>query len=195
MLFSKKTKFSVSEKQIKEDILSDNGMLLVRLNLRYPNITCPKRDPLIHNAVPFYPRLAEGIAYYARSDLKKAAMSAYNSSPDGFMPFSAVMRWEKTFENESYLSLLIDISVCDGIEPPMTERKTQVWERKFGTKCRFSQFFKSKSIDVIKDYVGEENKKRFDRELFTLSENGAVFYLRDNGGYTSVEVPYTVSEK
>lgn len=196
MLFSKKTRFSVCEKQIKEDILSESGTIVLKLNLKYPNITCPKRDPLLQNAAPFYPRLAEGFAYYARADLKKAALAAFNASPESFTPFSAVMRWEKTFEDERYISFLIDILVSDGALPPITERKTQVWERKFGTKCKIGQFFNKKDVDnIINDYIGDENKKRFERELFTLSQDGLVFYLRTKNGFDAIKVPYAVSKQ
>lgn len=191
MLFAKKIHFSVSEKQIKEEIKSAEGDTLLRINIRYPELICPKRDPLLRFALPFYKQFAENFAEYARRELIKTAQKAKNASADTFLPFAAVMRWEKTYENERFVSFFIDISVSNVNSPPVTERHTQVWERERGTKCRTSLFFEPETFEsLFNSLVGKERKKQFDRELFVLRENGLEFFLRTQGGYTPILFPF-----
>lgn len=189
MLFTKKVKFNISEKQIREELTAPDGNIVLRINLRYPDIICPKKDPLNINAVSFYKRLAEGFGTYARTELYKSALAEYKRAPEGFNAFSAVMRWEKTLENEKYISLFLDISVFNGGNIPFTERKTQVWDRTLGTKCRCSDFLPKKSFSFFESYVGAENRKAFDRESFVLREDGYEFFFRAKGEYKSVVIP------
>ncbi len=190
MLFTKKTKFSLIERQIKEDLLSDSGTILLKLNIKYPEIQCSKKDPLRKNAFEFYKRLAAGLEHYAKNDMLKAAKKTESISVEGFIPYAVVMRWENTYESEKYLSILIEISISDGQNDPFFERKTQIWERKFGTKCRFSDFFDTKDTQrIVDNYIGSENKKRFERDIFTLNENGFEFYIRERNKYISRSVP------
>ncbi len=194
MLFTKKIKFSLIERQIKEELLSDNGTPLLKLNLKYPEIQCHKKDPLRKNAFEFYKRLAEGLEHYAKNDFLKTAKIAKSSSESVFVPYSVVMRWENTFESEKYLSILIEISISDGRNEPFKERKTQVWERKFGTKTHFSEFFDRKDIPrFIESYIGAENKKRFERDVFTLRDDRFEFHLRDGSGYIIRSIPASES--
>lgn len=178
MLFTKKMQFSVSEKQIREELKSPEGVTALKINLRYPEIKCSKRDPLSVNAAPFYKRIAEGFAEYAKNELASIAFAA--SETDGFSPYSAVMTYEKCFEDDRYISFYIDISISDGIAVPITERKTQVWERKFGTKCRFRDFFDPTSAKEI--FEGAD-KHAVDRELFVMRDGGLEFFIRKDNGY------------
>jgi hypothetical protein len=194
MLFTKKIKFSLIERQIKEEILSDNGTPLLKINLKYPEIQCQKKDPLRKNACEFYKRLSDGLIYYAKNDLLKSAKRAQAECDGEFIPYSVVMRWENTYESEKYLSILLEISISDGLSEPFKERKTQVWERKFGTKTRFSEFFDKKDITrLIEAYIGGENKKRLERDIFTLSENKIDFHIRNGGGYIVKSIPASES--
>lgn len=178
MLFTKKTRFSIGEKQIKEELKSPEGVTALKINIRYPEIKCQTRDPLSVNAAPFYKRVAEGFAEYAKNELASIAFVA--SKTEGFAPYSAVMTYEKCFEDDRYISFYIDISVSDGIEAPITERKTQVWERKFGTKCRFLDFFEPKAV---KDIFEGIDKRAVDRELFVMRDGGLEFFVRKDNGY------------
>lgn len=186
MLFTKKKRFEVTEKQIREDLKTENGDVIVKINIRYPLIICPKNDKLQLNACPLYIKVAENLAQYARGEMFKNALKVYNSCPDKFSPFSAVMRFEKTFEDSDYLSVILDISICNGIDAPATDRKTQVWDRKNGLKCKCSHFLEVKDI---KNKLDEEDKKNFDKELFVLRENGIEFFIRQKGSYKSLIMP------
>lgn len=192
MLFTKKKRFSVTDKSIKEDILDANGDILIKINVRYPEIQCNERDPLNHNAVKFYKRIAESFAHSAKQDMAKAAEERKKSDID-FVPFSAVMRWSKTFESDDFLGFVIEFSVWDGKGKQSIERKTQVWERKFGTKCRFNYFFESK---ILKETftLSDKEKKSFDKELFALCENGFEFYLKGENGYKTYSLPLSASK-
>lgn len=189
MLFTKKKRFAVVDKLIKEDVLDSNGDTLIKINVRYPEIQCNERDPLNHNAVKFYKRIAEAFVHSAKHDMAKTAEERKKVDSE-FLPFSAVMRWTKTFENEEFLGFVIEFSVWDGKGKQSIERKTQIWERKFGTKCRFNYFFESK---ILKEFFGNE-KKGFDKELFSLCENGFEFYLKGNDGYKTLSIPLSASK-
>lgn len=191
MLLTKKNKFRIDEGQIKEDVLSAEGELLLKINLRYPDIKCRKNDPMAVFARDFYPRIAKSFAEYAKSELFSVAQKARKAAPEGFLPFSAVMRYELTYEDERFLSVVLYISVSDGSGAPSAERKTQVWEREYGTKCKPTYFLSKKEIDdFIKENLTEDDKKLFDREMFVLRESGLEFFVRKGGAYASVVIPF-----
>ncbi len=189
MLFQKKKSFSITEKQIKEELPDESGSTVLKINIRYPILNCPKKDPLLQNASGFYPRLAENFLLAAKSELLKASKAKKRADPEAFLPFSAVMSWRKMLESERFLSIVIDIFVSDGREQS-TVRRTQVWERKFGTKCKSSMFFEKKELDLLRESKGI-NKKSFDRELFSINERGFVFYTKEG----EVFIPFDERQK
>jgi hypothetical protein len=127
-----------------------------------------------------------------KQDMTKIATERRNCDEE-FVPFSAVMRWSKTFESEDFLSFVIEFSVWDGKNSQSVERKTQVWERKFGTKCKSSYFFEPKKLkEEFANLYGE--KTRFDKELFALCEDGFEFYEKGKDGYKTFRIPHGVSE-
>lgn len=191
MLFTKKIVFSVIEKQIKDDLTDENGELLIKLNLRYPEIKCKKNDVLSKHCAGLYPEIANEFEKYARTELKKAVLEEKKNSFEYFVPYSVLMRWENAFESDDYLCIIIDLSVSDGRHPPKIERKIQIWERKFGTKCRFSYFFNNENKKVmIEKYISEDNRKKFDKELFALKKDGFEFHIAHRHGYKTVLVPF-----
>ncbi len=180
MLFKKKTRFEIADGLIKEEI-TDGNVALVRLNIKYPDIKCKERDPLSHNAVGFYKRVAENLAYYAKSDLLAAARTERTKNADTFMPYSVCMRYGVTYLSDEYLSILLEISVSDGAGIPMTEKKAQVWERKFGTKCKPTYFMSKAELDKrISDILPSEYKSRPCTDNFILRERGYEFFI-ENG--------------
>lgn len=181
MLIKKKIRFYVDEKRVKEEITSENGEVLLKINMRYPEVVCPKKEPLAKDCAPFYENIANAFLHYAKTDLSGQAKRAYKASPDGFLPYSAVMLWEKTLENDDYLSVLFDISVSDGINPPSVQRKTQVWSRADGRKCKISDFLQKEKIKELT----EAHKKQFNKELFVLRENAVEFFIYAEGVYKS----------
>ena len=130
VLFTKKNKFEILDSQIKEELKAPDESVILRLNLRYPEIHCQKKDPLYANAKDLYPRLAKSLEEYGKTELYQKALRAYNSDKEDFLPYALVMRWENTFIDKDYLSILLDISVSYGNDSPSIERKTQVWDRK-----------------------------------------------------------------
>ena len=180
MLFKKKTRFEITDGLIKEEI-KDEGTVLVKLNIRYPEIRCKERDPLSHNAVGFYKRVAENLAYYGKSELLDSARTEKEQSTDSFMPYSVCMRYDVTYLSDEYLSVLLHISVSDGRRTPQTEKKAQVWERKFGTKCKPTYFMSKKELEKrLLDQGIEGMKARSLPDNFILRERGYEFLL-ENG--------------
>lgn len=194
MLFTKKDKFEIRTAQIKDEIKDASGNLLVRLNLRYPDIKCGKKDALSKFAKPFYKEFALAFEKYAKTELLALAEKANNASPDTFLPYSAVMKYEITQNDEDFVSVLQEISVSDGIALPCIERKTQVWERAHGSKCKISFFLPRRELDgSLSDKLDKSARKSFDTSLFVLREGRLEFFMRSNQGYSSVTVP--ISQK
>lgn len=186
MLLTKKKSFCIEEATVKREVL-DNGICLVRINLRYPNLVCGKKDCMQLFAKDFYKNLAESFEKYAADELSKKAKELYNENPEGFSPFSALMKYDITRFDEKYLSVITDLSVCDGVNPPSTERKTQVWERDFGTKCKAHYFMPKKDLHKLLSEALEKDKfKKTDIELFVLRDGALEFFLREDGKYGSV---------
>lgn len=136
MLFTKKKVFAVSEKIVKEDILDQSGEILVKINLRLPILECPKNDPLLKSAVPFYEKLNESFLEFAKVALKESAEKAKNRSSDTFVPFGAVAKFKVERDTDEHLTITEEFSVSNGKPEPFTESKTQIWDRKTGTLCK-----------------------------------------------------------
>ena len=183
----------VTEKQLKEDVADENGEILVKINLRYPEIKCSKKDVLFRNCARLYPKMAEGFCAYAKKELKNAAMKSKKELSDDFSPFSAIMKWENVFESERFLCFITDISVWDGKGIPETDRKIQVWEREFGTVCRFSYFFENEVKKLIaEEFLTDDIRKAFDKELFSLTKDGFEFHIRCKTGYRTFLLPFSL---
>ncbi len=189
MLLTKKKSLCIEDSVIKREV-TDEGICLVKINLRYPEIVCGKKDCLQLFARDFYKSLAESFEKYAANELLKKAKAAYSADPNSFNAFSALMKYEITRLDEKFLSVVTDISVCDGINPPSIERKTQVWERSFGTKCKAHYFMPKKELlKALSDVLGKDGLKRLDPELFVLRDGNMEFFLREEGKYRAVTLP------
>ena len=91
MLLTKKKSFCIEEATVKREVL-DNGICLVRINLRYPNLVCGKKDCMQLFAKDFYKNLAESFEKYAVDELSKKAKELYNANP-------AIKRDHKSFKD------------------------------------------------------------------------------------------------
>lgn len=186
MLLTKKKSFCIEEATIKREV-TDGEICLVKINLRYPEIVCGKKDCMQLFAKDFYKNIAESFEKYAADELSKKAKELYNANPEGFAPFSALMKYEITRLDEKFLSVITDISVCDGVNPPGIERKTQVWERNFGTKCKAHYFMPKKEMfKKLSELLEKDELKKIDLEIFALRDDSLDFFLRENGNYRSV---------
>lgn len=188
MLLTKKKSFCIEDAVIKREV-TDEGICLVRINLRYPELVCGKKDCMQLFAKDLYKNIAVSFEGYAANELMKKAKEAYCANPEEFVPFSALMKYEITRLDEKYLSVITDLSVCDGVNPPNTERKTQVWERNFGTKCKAHYFMPKKELlKGLSSLLSREELKKLDLELFVLRDEDMEFFLREDGKYRSVRL-------
>ena len=89
MLLTKRPRFLVSEQQIKEELFAPDGATVLKINLRFPQIQCDKKDPLFKTAVPLYPRVADSVFKYAKTELY-AMMAERLQVTD-----KAVSKWER----------------------------------------------------------------------------------------------------
>lgn len=189
MLLTRKKSFLIEDEIIKREVTAD-GICIVKINVRYPKIVCGKKDSMQLFAKDFYKNVAESFVKYAETELSKKAKEAYEASPDAFMPFSALMKYEITRLDEKLLSVITDISVCDGISEPSIERKTQVWERDFGTKCKAHYFIPKKELQKeLSEAIPKDELKKLDHELFVLRDGTVEFFLKENGNYKTVTLP------
>jgi len=188
MLFNKKNRFSVTEKQIKEELRSPDNSPILRINLRFPQINCSKKDPMYKTAGILYQRVADEFLKYAKSVLYNIALSAYSQNPADFVPFAALINWENTYEDSKNLSVMLNISVSDGKSPPNAELKTQVWQRDNGKKCRLQDFIPKSLLPLLADDYPSLTKKSYREDNFVLRQNGIEVFNADN---TAVLVPYS----
>lgn len=189
MLFIKKTRFSVGEEVIRESLFAPDGSESVRLNLRYPLITGDRREVMLRNAAPYYRRVAARLKAFAKNELQQ------RSPADKNMPCSVVMVWEKTFENDSFVSFYFDVTVFDGVSVRSAERQTQVWERKFGLKCPFSYFFEHGAKNTVCELISPDNKKLFERERFVLRDSGFEFFVLSENGIEGKMLGYSLASE
>ncbi len=177
MLLARKNKFALGEIKIKEELCAEDGAVLLRINLKCPDIECKKGDSLFVFARDFYKKLISAFDEYAKTELFKAALAAYTRAPQEFMPYSALMTYNVTYFDERFLSVVTDITVYEGTNDARTDRKTQVWEREYGTKCRISYFLSNSELDEIKKSLTRKQKRNADFDLFALTEKGIEIYL------------------
>lgn len=188
MLFTKKKRFSIAEKQIKEEEKDQNGNTLLKINLRYPEITANKKDPLLISAEKFYKSFANELFKYAKEDLKKTALKVYNENSESFVPFSACLKYEITYLTEEFLSVLLTVSVSDGKGEASVSRKAQVWERSFGTKCKPTYFISKNEFKEALNQQGiSVSKARKSMENFLLREASYEFLQEYE---ESIFIPY-----
>lgn len=193
MLFAKKNRFFIEEGHIKEDLTDNDGIVMVKINIRYPDIKCGKRDKMAVFAKDFYKEAADAFKKSAIDELLPAAQAAYKSNQNEFVPFAAVMKYEITLENKAFLSVIQDITVSDGKCNLINKKKTQVWEREYGTKCKLSYFLNKKEVkELIKEHF--DNEKSFDKELFVMRDDGYEFFISQGDGYISkvVKIPQKI---
>lgn len=188
MLFNKKSRFSVAEKQIKEELLSPDDTPILRINLRFPQITCSKKDPLYKTAGVLYPRVADEFFKYAKSVLYNIALASYSQDAANFAPFAALINWENTYEDNKHLSIMLNISVSDGRNTPNGEIKTQVWQKDNGKKCKLQDFIPKSLLQSLAADFPSLTKKTYSTDNFILRQNGIEVFNADNA---SVLVPYS----
>ncbi len=183
MLFSKKKVYAIGEKVYKEHLKDKEQEVLVIINLRLPQIQCPKKDPLLKKAVPFYEKLGEGFFEFAKTQLFETATLSKKSQNQDFKPFGAISYYEITEDNSDYLSVLIDFSVSDGMSPPISQRKTQVWNKKTGSLCKITDFINKKQVE---NTIGKENIRKWQKDLFLLCDGKIKTFIRDKDNLTEI---------
>ena len=194
MLFTKKKRFEITNSQIKEELSAKDGTVVLKLNLKYPQIQCPKGDKLNVYAIPLYKKIALGLVQHAKGEIYKKALDSYNSEATDFLPFSVVMNWENTFINEKYISILLDISLGDN-NGVSSQKQTQVWDRKTGLKCNIGDFLSSDTVKrTKKDLKATKESAFFHKELFVLREGAIEFFLMEKGNYIPFSIPFEISQ-
>ena len=182
MLFTKRNELTVAEGLIKQDVTLPDGATAVRVNLKYPDFKCKKANKLSLFAIPFYKSVVNAVLEYSKGDFKKAALTAYTERKESFLPYSAVMRWENAFENSEYISIILEICFSYG-EKRSNEKSFQVWSKRDGKKCPYSDFITKEKLKEIKSTLPKEEQKLFNKSDFVLRDGCLEFYIKSDDGY------------
>ncbi len=187
MLFTKRNELTVAEGQIKQDVFFADGTAAVRVNLKFPDFKCKKANKLSLFAAPFYKSVSNAILEYSENDFKKAAFKNYSESKESFIPYSAVMHWENSFESTEYISIILEVSFSYG-DKKSKERSFQVWSKRDGKKCLYTDFLTKDKIKEITSKLQKDQLKRFNKNAFALRDGYLEFFIKNSEDYTSVRV-------
>ena len=190
------THYSVEPQEIKESLTKEDRRL-VELNIAYPK---PKQHYFEAKASDrvgaFYKKIADNFASYARKRLFSQAQQLIKNDE---MPFSAVMKYIPTYENDGLISIVVDVFVFYNEQRSITKRLAHIFQKtKFGL-LTFNDFFskaeKAQIIDIITDEYLSQGKlpdtdpqakeaqpgalvrKHFNEKNFFLTPNGYAFYF------------------
>ena len=187
--------FSVEPQELKET-LSHEDKRLVELNISYPK---PKQHFFEAKASDrvsaFYKKIADNFASYARKRLFAQAKQFIKNKE---MPFSAVMKYIPTYENDALISIVIDAFVFYNEQRSITKRLAHIFlKTKFGI-LTFNDFFSKAEKGQIIDFITAEYlaqgklpdndsksketpealvRKHFNEKNFFLTPNGYAFYF------------------
>jgi len=188
--------YSVKNHVINSDV-THGGRTLVVQNIRYPQFTAKAENSIQSRLALIMNRFYRGGALkYSSYASGKLAVKAERSVARGSKPFGAVMNCSVAFCDESYVSVIVDLSGFNGTDS-VGQRVSQTWSIDKMSTVPYSHFFKSDftSKAFIKDkivelarvhmsdpafgYYGDCEKlirKNFSTENFYLVPNGAAFY-------------------
>lgn len=192
------------DKKIKDEYQSENGKIIALSNICVPEFV--KGYEAFDG---FYSRVAENFGAFIKRRIVKRAEA--ESQSEGFVPFSGVLKYKNTFENDLYVSVILDSYTFDGKRRSVTVRLPQVWSKdekrlvSFGDfyakpdKTRLKAFFVSEAEKCLNEGRREfkrdfqtfiKNKTDFSR--FYLVKDGAAFFFEPgeihDGGFPEVFV-------
>lgn len=142
-----------SDKIIKNEYNDENGKVIVVSNITIPEMT--KEYECVGN---LYSEIAENFEKYIKREIVKK--SSEKSKNDGFKPYGCVLKYSNTFENEKYLSLIIDSHIFDGVKKSPTVRMPQVWSKSEKRIMCFRDFYSRADRDRLISFFEEEASKR-----------------------------------
>ena len=142
-----------SSKVIKNEYKDENGILLAKSNITFPEMTKE-----FDSVSALYSDVADNFEkYIKRVIVKKASAKAKNES---FVPFGCVLKYVNTFEDERYLSIILDSHTFDGKRKSVTVRLSQVWSKDDKRIMSFRDFYKRSDRDRLVSFFTEEALKR-----------------------------------
>lgn len=147
------SQFSVEPQEIKESLTKEDRRL-VELNIAYPKPKAHYFEAKSSDRVSaFYKKIADNFASYARKRLFSQANQFIKSDE---MPFSAVMKYIPTYENDALISIVIDAFVFYNEQRSITKRLAHIFlKTKFGL-LTFNDFFTKEEKVQILDFITSE---------------------------------------
>lgn len=197
--------YSLKAVEIKESITNQEKRL-VEINITYPLPKESRFEKAVEEKISsYYKKIADNFASFARGKLKKMAEGTLK---EGDSPFSAVMKYIPTFENDALISIVLDVFVYYNERRTQTKRFSNIFlKTKFGL-LTCSDFFGKGGRSKITDYIAKvyakqgkqsgdeekgdiperEVKRHFDENNFFLTVNGYGFYF-DAGALSNGNLP------
>ena len=172
----------------QKETLCENGIPLLKINIKCPEIKCKGKSTLSRYASKFYKSLVQEFYSYAKTAFYKQALSDFQIGREGFAPYSALMRYKAERFDDLLLSVYIDISLTDGVKTVYAERKTQVWELKHGTKCKISDFIGKSEYRKLKKELPDSLKEGLKRGIFTVCSEHITIYSQS--GSENEKIPH-----
>lgn len=143
----------IGDKVIKNDHKDDSGRVCVRSNILIPEFGGEYAD--ING---FYADIAENFEKYLSCSLMKK-ISKF-ADKDDFVPYGGVMKYKNTFENDKYISVIIDVHIFDGKKRSGKMRLSHVWSKSENRVMCFRDFYTRPDRGRIVDLIKAEAEKR-----------------------------------
>ena len=185
-----------NEKAIKNEYTDESGRVCVR-----SNILIPEFGKEYAEITGFYSDIASSFEkYLSRSLVKKISKFA---EKDDFAPYGGVMKCKNTFENDKYISVIIDVHIFDGRKRSGKMRLSHVWSKSEKRVTCFRDFYTRPDRDRLVGLFTAEAEKResegigeYKRNIVSLIRSKtdfSRFYLVPDG-ISFYFAPYELTE-
>ncbi len=173
----KKDDYSVEQIKISKTVFSNDEIPLIRLNIWYPHFKESYFEEGTDKINSFFCDLADEFSEFITNKLSKRISQQIDH------PYSAVMRFVPTFENENYVSIIIDTFIYTDKGKSKIKRNAFTFDRSNGSIVLPEDIYKSFDIFMIENFKEDRNKsnilklkKAFESSSFYLVPNGLVFF-------------------
>lgn len=156
----------IEKRQIKKALDDKDGKTLVIVNITYPCYIAGEggetENTFVKRFNAHFEKLAQAFCTFAETKQKSAA--AAFCAGEGARPFGCVMNCIVSFEDETLVSVTVDVTVHSGNK---TEKKrlAQNWDKKSGVLCSFYDLFGKTEKKYIIKALCEDVEKRMERKV------------------------------
>lgn len=186
----------IGSRTITEELKADNGTLLMRVQMTYPQFENPgNKTELIQRNRQLKQEAEEKVKNFLHLTDKEEKELKDKGKKSGFMPYELKQSYEITYQKNDIVSIVILEQIYKGASEQTTEQHSMTYNVADGTKIELSDLFtdtKSEIEQVIKqafEAMFEEKPKAFlsnptkrlqnhiDEVDFYLKDNAVCFYI------------------